>query len=393
MKVSFMHVNCFHIVVLYIIFFIQACKSPESNLLHFDPRILEEKELRLSEIADEVAYIQMDNRIPLGMIYDKIDFINNNFYLSEKSLGILAFDKGGMVLRKIGGKGRGPEEYVNNYLFTIDKKSETVYVYDIGHIIKVFSKSGNLLRSFSLKDYGSAENISSYNSDLFVLFTSQFSKSPYEWIVFDTLGNIVKKRGRRLPKFTTNWSASAPLYMHKNQLSYYNCFSDTVFSISPDLEEKPSLIISPGEHRLPRSNLTPIQMMSKKYLFINKIFETDRFFIFQYSFKKAYLALIDKKSHESFLVDLKYTENNYNNGITNDLDGGQFFIPDNYFTENGREYLIELLYPYQIKASVKTEEFRNSLPQYPTKKKVLEELANSLKETDNPVLMVVRLKE
>jgi hypothetical protein len=52
-----------------------------------------------------------------------------------------------------------------------------------------------------------------------------------------------------------------------------------------------------------------------------------------------------------------------------------------------------LLSPYQIKAHIGTETFINSSPKHPEKKKELEKLANSLKETDNPVLMLVRLKQ
>ncbi len=40
-----------------------------------------------------------------------------------------------------------------------------------------------------------------------------------------------------------------------------------------------------------------------------------------------------------------------------------------------------------------SEEFRNSKLVYPEKKKELEKIAYSLKETDNPVLVLVRLKE
>ena len=32
-------------------------------------------------------------------------------------------------------------------------------------------------------------------------------------------------------------------------------------------------------------------------------------------------------------------------------------------------------------------------PEFPEKKKELEKLANSLKETDNPILMIVKLKK
>jgi hypothetical protein len=46
-----------------------------------------------------------------------------------------------------------------------------------------------------------------------------------------------------------------------------------------------------------------------------------------------------------------------------------------------------------LKNHVASEAFKKSKPLYPEKKKELEKLANSLKETDNPVLVLVRLKE
>ena len=55
--------------------------------------------------------------------------------------------------------------------------------------------------------------------------------------------------------------------------------------------------------------------------------------------------------------------------------------------------IIALVDALQLKSHVASEAFKNSTPKYPEKKKKLEELAKSLKETDNPVLMVVRLKK
>jgi len=49
--------------------------------------------------------------------------------------------------------------------------------------------------------------------------------------------------------------------------------------------------------------------------------------------------------------------------------------------------------PYQIKANVASNEFKNSAPKFPENKKALEKLANSLKETDNLILMMLRLKK
>ncbi|MGV8091740.1 MAG: hypothetical protein AB2L24_07745 [Mangrovibacterium sp.] len=52
---------------------------------------------------------------------------------------------------------------------------------------------------------------------------------------------------------------------------------------------------------------------------------------------------------------------------------------------------VQLINPFQLKAHVASDEFKNSTPQYPEKKKELEKLANSLSENDNPVLMLMKL--
>lgn len=135
------------------------------------------------------------------------------------------------------------------------------------------------------------------------------------------------------------------------------------------------------------------QFMSNNYLDIARIIETNRFYIVRYRYKQSYLALIDKDSHKSFLINLKFGNNNYNDGIENDIDGGHFLIPGYYFTENFREYIVGLIYPRQIKTRVASKEFKELTPLYPEKKKELESLADNLKEDDNPVLMLVRLKQ
>jgi hypothetical protein len=48
---------------------------------------------------------------------------------------------------------------------------------------------------------------------------------------------------------------------------------------------------------------------------------------------------------------------------------------------------------YKLKDLISSDDFKNSTPKYPEKKKYLEKLANSLDENDNPVLMLVKLKE
>ena len=153
--------------------------------------------------------------------------------------------------------------------------------------------------------------------------------SPYEWIVYDTLGNIVKKQKRHLPEFTYNYSGGIESYLFENRVTYYNTWSDTVFSVMPDLSEKPALIISPGTHRHPRGNLSVEQVLEQKYFGFH-IFETKRFYVMRYFYdRKYYMAFIDKNGVRDFLNIYEVNERAQPvSGIKNDFDGGLWFFPD-----------------------------------------------------------------
>lgn len=156
--------------------------------------------------------------------------------------------------------------------------------------IKVYSKTGDFLRSISFQEYG--ENISSlesYDSKLFVYYFLQFGDDKYEWIILDTLGNLIKKKERTIPTFKSNWGEKGGTYKYGNWMSYWNPFNDTVFSILPDLSYKASFIFSPGEHRFPKLKFDSFEQYGQ-YMHLNQIFETSRFLAIRYSFKKAALC-------------------------------------------------------------------------------------------------------
>lgn len=389
-------------LILFILLLI-SCKDQVNTLFKFDPRSIVANEISLSDIADEITYIPLDKCFQIGLIYN-FRIIKNSIYLSAKDIGILEFNREGKNVRKIGNIGRGPGEYTYCFDFTVDDNRETFYVMDQRNV-KVYSKTGNFLRNVSLKDYG--DNIASFeliDSKIIIYFMLQYGDPKYDWIVLDTLGNLITEKKRIIPEFKTNWLIQGGTYKFENMVTYWNPFTDTAFSVSPDLTYKASFIISPGEHRFPKIKFDSFEQF-RQYLNIEQIFETNRFLILRYYYKKPTIALIDKKTRKSFLSFLEVENGNnirpdYIGGFINDIDGGSMFQPggasarqESYFVENGREYIIGLIEPYKIKTCVASNEFKNSLPKYPEKKKELEKLANSLKETDNPVLMMVRLKK
>jgi hypothetical protein len=378
-----------------LIILIISCKPNKKNLFEFDAQSIGDNKIYLSEIADDITYVPLDNSITLREINTNYNpkFLNNSIFLYEDNVGILMFRKDGQILKKIGSIGRGPGEYIRGSEFTVDEKTETVYVCDFGNIIKVYSKSGDFQRSFSLKDYGgSIDEIELYNSKLFTSYNLQYDDAKYEWIILDTLGKLIKKKDRTIPLFRSNYLAGGGTYVFGQKLYYWNQFIDTVFSILPDLNCNPAFTFKPGEYRLPKSYVgDPIRQLSQ-YMTIEEIFETNRFLMINYSFykEKNGFIIIRKKSSKSYL---SYYESDGSGGIINDIDAGTKFLPMSYISENKTEYLIGLIDPFRLKTRVSDSEFKTSIPKYPEKKKELEKLANSLKETDNPVLMLVRLKK
>ena len=188
--------------------------------------------------------------------------------------------------------------------------------------------------------------------------------------------------------------------MFNNNLHYWNLYCDTIFSIRPDLSYTASFIIKNGKFRWPKSNIkvSPTESF-RSYLFnhlnINLILETKQFIILRYTYKNIMIVLLDKFSKKSYMTYLYNHEGSVElyGGILNDIDGGVPFKPEVYLYENEYEYLVELIYPYTIKKHIQSIDFKNSSPKYPEKKKDFQKLADNMKETDNPVLVLVRLKD
>jgi hypothetical protein len=373
-----------------------TCKPKDRDLFVFSPAIIQENEITLSQLADDIAYIPLDSSILMAGINSNYNpkFVNNNIYLCDSKHGILIFNKNGRFVRKVGSKGRGPGEYLYGSEFAVDNITGTVYICDMSNIIKVYSGYGVYQRSFSLKEYsGSVDAVTMFNERLFVTFDLQFGNDfKYEWLFLDTIGNIVRKKDRTIPIYKSNYLTGGGTYIYDQKLNFWHNFNDTVYSFNLDLSQRPNFILAPGDYRLPKSYVDdPIRRLPE-YIMFKQIFETKKNLIIRYGFYKGKsgIIIIDKKSYKSYTSFLTSDDKG---GIMNDLDGGINFLPVSYDAEDGREYLIGLMDPFQLKARTNSNEFKNFAPKFPEKKKELEKLADSLKETDNPVLVMVRLKK
>ena len=381
-------------------------ENQTEEIFQIDPRRFEENELTLIDFAADVKYVTLSNTVRLGLIR-KIKVTRNAIYLvSDKSRGgegngyqeLFRFDKNGQNPVQIGRIGKGPKEYLSSEYFAVDEQNSRIYISGKINIVLVFDTLGNYVRQFKFQNPNQKfANLEYFGANiLFVPEQKRGAAGPHLWSVIDTLGNILSSKVNTATPFQTRMGARSGTFKFNNEISYWVDYNDTIFAISPDLSYKPAWIITPGEHRKPKKDLPftlDLPEKLKEFYAPHYFFETNNYLISQYNYKgKFAYVFISKVTHKTSISTFEWKKDT-KGGIPNNFDGGLTFSPETYFTDDENEFLAGTIQPYQLKAHIASDEFKNSTPQYPEKKKELEQLANSLDENDNPVLMLVKLKE
>ncbi|MCG6189361.1 6-bladed beta-propeller [Maribellus maritimus] len=368
-----------------------------------DPRKFEDNELCLSLFTDDIKYIPLSNKIPIGDFY-VFRVTSNAIYLIYDNSGggegnghpqLFRFDINGKNPVEIGSVGRGPREYLSANYFAVDEANNRIYINGKLNTVLVFDTLGNYIRDFKFKtpEIGFSKMDFLSNNRLFLPQQSLGAQRAYLWYVTDTLGNVISRKKNSIPPFETHTGSYSGTFKYKDKISYWIDYNDTIFEVSPGLSCQPSYLIAPNENRLENLKSTsPTGMFLKpSEFYLPRFFtETNKYLINRYSYNGKYaFTFIDKKSGETYTCNYKLGEG----GITNDFDAGLKFFPLEYFSDGKDENLISIIQSLELKIYVTSDEFKNSTPKYPEMKKALEQLANRLNENDNPVLMLVKLKE
>ncbi len=133
---------------------------------------------------------------------------------------------------------------------------------------------------------------------------------------------------------------------------------------------------------------------STDYLFIECIFNKNAIEITGKKYNAGILGCINKKNKTLVFTmpqNIEKKQPYYSEiGLINDIDGGLNVYPQQIINNST---IVQWINVIDLKKHVASESFKNTTPKYPEKKKQLIKLANSLTENDNPVLMLVKLKE
>lgn len=383
------------IFILYFLFAVSCNKESNDQIIVINPDKFIKTEVKASEIANSVQYIPLAFTPSLNFIIE-LQITDDHIFLVSgggNKAEIYKYDLKGNFIGTIGKAGRGPGEYSYGFIFTLDREDERIFVLDKPKIL-IYSFSGEFLSDLLLPDTEPDFDVIRYfNNKLFLFENIKYGKAKYNWAVLDASGNFESFKKNNIPPFKSiNAFMDKTVTEYGGRINYWNKFNDTIFSVDSE-GYSAKYLFSQGDYRI-----TPEVVDNEKYFFANcfrpqNILESGKYLIIKYFMagQEGY-AVITKKENQFKSIEYDLSEKK-SKGFINDIDGGLPLSPVGYYTKDKSEYLVGWFNAYELKAHVASESFRNSAPKFPDKKKELERLANSLNENDNPVLMIVKLKD
>ena len=346
----------------------------------------------LGDIAENVEYIplQTSKESLISYIYD-IKTTNNKVYI--KSLNeIICFYETGEFFSRLSSKGRGPGEYQSIYDFDINSDNDQIAILSSRKIHLYIVRGEKYLYSKSLNCIFQPGNIdfTPGRNNIFLTYSS-YGNEPFRNLLINSEGDTLNSRPNFF-KFTKigGLNLAMPdeniIYTYNGEIHFKEMFCDTVFSLDKDNNIKPHFVLdSHGKRPTAKARAETEFFITQlpKYIRVVKIFEVSRYLIYKFHYERAQsYSISDKVLNKRFEV-------NSGTLFKDDISGGIDFEPK--FCSDEKLYSwVEAL---KLKNYVSSPSFENSVVRNPEKKLALKNLADSLKETDNPVLIVVTPKK
>lgn len=337
---------------------------------------------------------------------------------------LYAFETSGKFLHQIGDKGQGPGEYQFPHTFFLHPDKPIIYVESTQKIIE-YDFQGNFISYFYPPKADDGKILTEgfcVEDELFGGSVYNNGKNKYKYYLFDRNGTMLANLPNRVffnrEKGTMDYDGALPAFRVDDTLYLKDFVNDTLYTLA-DLHLRPAYVFEFGEYAYPIEDLEIRNPADIKSVFpFNKaiLFQTGPSFVgtpghFFYSVRLPGLFSLPKtkptiqpltgktRSVDPFVFGiydiekktnmLLDTDQHHQKGIVNDLNGGlpvfpRYYAGDNLVVDvwNAEEMKEMLTEEYFEKQTIKDQEGHQKL------KKIL----TNLKEDDNPVVVVARLK-
>ena len=377
-----------------------------------------------SSFASSVRYVPLENIENLSLSnIDEADFSDSLLLVSDDR-NCLLYDNKGNFISKIGNMGRGPGEYqyVSNLGIGFGLATN-IYIsslYDLYEYDKYGSFKNKYVKSISINDTSAAfEWKIIYDSLFFGHIPNNTGKMRYKAVIKDKHGNVLNIFRNYDFFYVERVGASSienhvQIYSFKGSIFYKEFYNDTLFNLRNQNELVACYVIDLGKYKLQNSERnSPEAGIIFNHLVIWYTFQTEDYIFINCQFGNYFpakrltartvgpattfynttyaLGIYDKKSRDLFFCKPTSTDNRlFTTGIYNDIDAGPRFFPNMQINDST---MVMYITTDELKAHIRSNDFKDNIPKYPEKKKLLEKMADSLSIFDNPILMFVTFKK
>jgi hypothetical protein len=342
-----------------------------------------ETSVNVSQFASEITYLPLETKKE-SMIGPAVRFhLFDSIVVSSAHHQILTFDsENGKFLQSIGEYGRGPNGFMNSKSSYLKKGQLIIKAVGWDYHLIEFDVNGEIVNKLKLDKY--PRNIAWLTDNLYAVYYKKvYNSDSLRLQIYDIKKNKVvsvlydNRKFQFTPARTTNYGAF--FYYYNNDLSIKEYFNDTVFRVASN-KLIPAFIFKSGKYSPPFFEKHKFDYT--QYHNIRYILETEHLIFFQLYFKKrGYFCYYDKRTKKVAIPNYK---NLKINGFENDIDGFMQFRPTSL---SNRNELIGFLEPDKIVQWFKENPDKAAkLPPHVQKLK-------NIKETDNPIVMIAKLKE
>ena len=371
--------------------------QPNPIEIKIDPKNMPEGDLRMSDLIESVEYIPLETTDKC-LIGDGVRYDFNDEYIIAGDLhgeAVYLFNRKGKFIRAIGGKGPGPQEFTYIGKLWINNEDQNIMV-SCGKILH-FNYKGDYLytTSFPIDD----RECDRYFHGNFLRVAESYllrDSSYYVFNLFDTKGRFVKEAIRSVPIpliADKKWRIALRVipiersYEYDNAIHVRETMNDTIYRIDGLNNFIPKYVFNLGKYRLTpeiQGNLPRFRELAPNCVVPQYVAETIDYILIRYKYQDTNCyCYFDKVEGKTYAFNSK-------NGFPNDYDGGLDF----FFMLNDRQknqYLSRYIHADEFTDPEKRTKQEPHGPQSAVR--AFEKLVKKVDPDDNPVIMIVKLKE
>ena len=430
-----------NIQICLLIFFLLGCRQsgvdnangPE--VIDFLQQIGNYQKAHLSEFVTELEYIPLETGdnclIGSGVLKENIIVTKSHIFIAAQTY-CYAFSRNGKFITEIGRVGQGPGEYTAIAGISIDKKKQSLYMELLPSAILEYSWDGVFRRSIELPT-NRLDGVFFVRDSLFLGHKPNYSgNEEYHYFLFDTSGQIIKTFDNhvKIERSAISWTVmerSIKPFRLSDCIYVKERSNDTLYCLNEQDELIPQFVFNLGKYAYTkerRANSDVIEGLKgviELPFFPFPIFGASNYIFFSAFPNNVDIPLPKGRIRErkelppgAVLVNPHYGPDNpvafplgiydmvnkttrlldtdpvsREMGLINDLDGGLSFWP---FYCNSDNELVDIWQAYTMKEDLIEEYFAKQTMKDQQAHQKLRELVKNLKEDDNPVIVVAKLK-